>query len=337
MYTSPINRRSFLFKTSLATSGLALGGFIPTQGIASNSSDSETVLNFNNTLTYSFKIGTWDAWSICDGSSMFPNILNFMAPVEDHEKMTMALETALLTPDPFQFYFNILVLKKDAELIIFDSGYGTEGPATAGRLITELKKIGAEPGDVTHLFLSHAHPDHIGGMVDKSNKPVFQKAKIIVTEPEVAFWTSGSPDFSKSRFPKQMLKGLIPKNIAAFEALKSLLEVVPYDSEPISGIKVLDGAGHTAGHAIYNIKSENDELFHISDLAHNHVLMFENPVWNIAFDTFPEKAIERRTYWFKLLAEKKVPVFGFHMPFPAIGHITAKAEKSFRWLPKSWI
>lgn len=330
-----ISRRDFFSKTTVTASALTIGSLLPFRVIASEADASP--LNFKNVLTYQFKIGEWDAWSISDGSSMFPNILQFMAPVEEHNKMETAIEEAFLSADPFQFYFNILVLKKGSELVIFDGGYGSGGPATAGKLITELKKIEAEPGDVTHLFLSHAHPDHIGGMLDEKNKPTFPNAKIIVTEPEVSFWTSGKPDFSKSRFPKEMLTGLIPKNIAAFEALKTSLEIVPYDSEPIPGIAVLDGSGHTAGHAVYHIKSGSDELFHMSDLAHNHILMFENPLWNIAFDTFPEKAIERRIYWFSEISKKRIPVYGFHMPFPAIGHITAKVDKSFRWVPQSWI
>lgn len=43
-----------------------------------------------------------------------------------------------------------------------------------GFLLESLSKAGFKPEDVTDVFISHAHPDHIGGLIDKSGKLVFQ-------------------------------------------------------------------------------------------------------------------------------------------------------------------
>ncbi len=47
-----------------------------------------------------------------------------------------------------------------------------------------------EPGDITHVILSHLHFDHCGGLIRKSESgnviPAFPKAKLIVQKGELA-------------------------------------------------------------------------------------------------------------------------------------------------------
>nr|WP_245606133.1 MBL fold metallo-hydrolase [Thermus amyloliquefaciens] len=38
--------------------------------------------------------------------------------------------------------------------------------ASGGRLLEHLALAGYAPEDITHVFLTHGHPDHIGGLVD---------------------------------------------------------------------------------------------------------------------------------------------------------------------------
>ena len=49
----------------------------------------------------------------------------------------------------------------DVERKIFSYGEGW--------LLDHLRALGMEPGDITHVILSHLHFDHCGGLIRKSN------------------------------------------------------------------------------------------------------------------------------------------------------------------------
>jgi len=53
------------------------------------------------------------------------------------------------------------------------------------------------------IFVTHAHLDHIGGLADAANNPVFASARIIAARTEVDFWTSDSPNLSGMRTPPE--------------------------------------------------------------------------------------------------------------------------------------
>ncbi len=325
------NRRDFLAIGSLATTGLVLSPLISstTRAVAPE-------VNFSNALSYRFQLGEWEAFALADGSQMNAGALNFMFPAAARPQMRQALEQAAVAADAIQFYYNILVLCRGQEVVLFDGGNGmARGPQT-GRLLAQMQTVGLEPGDVTHVLLSHAHPDHIGGLVDDQGKVVFSKAQVLISEKEHAFWQAESPDFSKSVLPKERIEGMVKLARGNLNVLASRLEVLPFGTQVLDSITLEDGAGHTPGHTVYRIVSGGEEMFHIVDLAHNHVVMLADPTWHIAFDIQPEQAVERRKFWFKQLAETRTPVFGFHLPFPALGNIVTAGE-GYRWVPQSWI
>lgn len=119
-----------------------------------------------------------------------------------------------------------------------------------------------------------------------------------------------------------------------FDALRENRQPLQPGAQLFGGaITVLEAPGHTAGHAIYRIRSGNETLFHISDLAHHQVLMFANPGWMISFDDLPEAAAATRQKEFARAAETRERVFGFHLPWPGLGRIVAN-ENGFSWVPE---
>ncbi len=67
---------------------------------------------------------------------------------------------------PGLYYFTGLLVGRvymieDADgLTIIDAGLGS----AAGKIIKQLKAAGHEPSDVKRILVTHAHPDHVGGL-----------------------------------------------------------------------------------------------------------------------------------------------------------------------------
>jgi glyoxylase-like metal-dependent hydrolase (beta-lactamase superfamily II) len=56
-----------------------------------------------------------------------------------------------------------------------------------------LKSEVITPEEITTVILTHAHPDHVGGVLDTSGKPAFANAQYVMSKTEWDFWTS-KPD-----------------------------------------------------------------------------------------------------------------------------------------------
>ena len=75
------------------------------------------------------------------------------------------------------FWAYAYLVQKDDTHILIDCGSGTE--ASHANLLNGLQQVGLQPSQLTHIFLTHAHIDHYGGL--SQLKPITQ-AKIGVHE-----------------------------------------------------------------------------------------------------------------------------------------------------------
>ena len=285
---------------------------------------------------YKFSVGKFEAWSISDGWGTFrQGVTKKMWPPADRPRMQEAMRAKGERPDDMTLYINILLLRRGKEVILVDAGFGPHPNPTWGWLADALGGIGIAFADVTHVLLSHSHIDHIGGLA-ADNRILFPNAAVHVLREEVDFWRAKEPDFSKSHRTDNIPQMI--KNVrASFDTLQPNL-VLHRDGDQIldGAITIIHAPGHTDGHAIYRIQSDGQSLLHLSDLAHNHVLMFENPDWFIDFDHVPAQAIASRRKHFAQLAATRERAYGFHLPWPGLGVVASDGKQGYQWLPESW-
>lgn len=72
--------------------------------------------------------------------------------------------------------------------------------------------------------------------------------------------------------------------------------------------------GHTPGHTIIRIYSENEELYHIADIVHSQIISFEHPEWIYNSDTDYNEGIKTRQNALERLSNSGSLFFAYHLP-----------------------
>jgi glyoxylase-like metal-dependent hydrolase (beta-lactamase superfamily II) len=331
-----VSRRRLLTLTAGAGAALALERLVaPSRALAAPVSRLASGAPFVPAIL-PFMIGDVQAYSISDGTIVLPTIQPLIAPEGDPAAVAANLQAAYLPTDHAAFGVNILLLRLGSRLVLVDAGNGIGGAPATGHLVASLATLGITPDQITDVVVSHAHGDHIAGLVDPTSGALtFPHADVHINGVESAYWTSASPDTSKLRLPPEQRAA----SVAA--AKKTLLAVGGklHSAEPgvaiLPGIELVSAYGHTPGHCAIRITSGSTQVVHIADLVHHPTLQFAHPEWTIAFDSDPAAAIVARRQLFERLAADKTLVFTYHLPFPGIGYIRATGG-AYEWVPRNW-
>jgi glyoxylase-like metal-dependent hydrolase (beta-lactamase superfamily II) len=97
----------------------------------------------------------------------------------------------------------------------------------------------------------------------------------------------------------------------------------------------MESFGHTPGHMTYMVESAGQQLVLIADLANHPVWSLAYPDWEVRFDADKAAAAASRRKVLGMLAADRIPMIGYHMPFPAAGYV-APREDGFRYVPVSY-
>ena len=318
-----MNRRTVIRQTAL----VALLGLTDIKGLLAATNFKNEVKGFHR-----FTMGKLRLTVVTDGHILMKPVQPNFAIGIDPSVVEKKLEDNFASKLEVDLGINILVVRSAERVILIDTGCGANFGKDSGWLIDNLANTGIKADEVTDVVISHAHPDHIGGLTDGAGRIVFPNAEVYISRIEHDFWMSASPDFSKSKIKDEGLKKLVidvaRKNIMA---LKPRLHLVEDGQEILGCMKMELAAGHTPGHCIIQVFSEGVSLCHVADLVHSQFLVFENPEWGFEGDTDFELAIKSRRKVLAELAASRSMVFSYHLPWPGIGHVRNKGE-GFEWV-----
>lgn len=275
---------------------------------------------------FRFMLGDFQVIAISDGTTDLPmdQLLQGTAP----DKVKAAAKKAFLGM-PVETSFNGFLVNTGTKVLLIDTGAGTLFAPTLGKFAANLKAAGYTPDQVDEIYITHFHPDHVGGLVT-DGKLNFPNAVVRADKREADFWLS-----------KENLEKADKGSKGSFQAAQSMLD--PYvkagkfkpfdgDTELVPGVKAHASYGHTKGHTSYIAESKGQKIVFIGDLMHFAAMQFADPSISIKFDTDAKAGMTERKKAYAEAAKDGYWIAGAHLSFPAVGHLVASG-KGYTFIP----
>jgi len=322
-----MNRFQRLFQLSVLSAAIAVGGgallVAPNAAQAAAPQVRTQAPGF-----YRAMLGDFEITALSDGTVDLdvPKLLH-----EPAARTDAALARAFVKA-PLETSVNGFLINTGSKLVLIDAGAGSLFGPTLGKLADSIKAAGYTPDQVDDIFITHFHPDHVGGL-SANGQRVFPNATLHADKSESDFWLSQAnldkaPDAMKGFF--QGAQGSVNPYVAAGK-----YQPFDHDTEVVPGIRTRASHGHTAGHSSYVVESKGQRLVVIGDLIHVAAVQLANPGVTIEYDSDAKAAAASREAVFKQAAKDGALVAAAHLQFPGLGHLRASGA-SWQWVPVNY-
>jgi glyoxylase-like metal-dependent hydrolase (beta-lactamase superfamily II) len=285
---------------------------------------------------YRTMLGEFEVTVLSDGVLPFKvqGLLTNITPAQLDSDLALAF-----LKEPVELSVNGFLINTGAKLELIDTGTGGAFGPSVGKLLANLTAAGYRPEQVDDIYITHMHGDHIGGLM-KDGKAVFPNAIVHAARQEADHWLSettmnAAPAAQKGGFQQAMAIFKPYREANHFQAFDGDTELSP-------GIRSVNAFGHTPGHTMYLVTSQNESLLLWGDLMHVAAAQFPNPSVTINFDSDSPAAARVRIKTFADVAAKGYLVGGAHLSFPGLGHLRANGPEapgnvvSYTYVPVSY-
>ncbi len=224
---------------------------------------------------------------------------------------------------------NVTLYRDGENTVLFDAGAGTEFQPTTGQLLDGLDAAGVAPEDITHVIFTHAHPDHLWGVLDDFGDPLFTEATHLIGRDEWDYWTNPATVDEIGEARQAFAVGAA-RRLAIIE---DSIQFFDDGDELLPGVTAAATFGHTPGHMGFRIGNGAEGAFIAGDAIGNAHVSFTRPDWPIGSDQDRDRGAATRSRLMEMLAEEESILVGFHLPNGGIGRV-ARAETGFRFVEK---
>jgi glyoxylase-like metal-dependent hydrolase (beta-lactamase superfamily II) len=230
-----------------------------------------------------------------------------------------------------QFPFRTVVVDTGTARVLIDPCrpdwmIGTKYEGTDCRpgpsMVVRLAEIAIGPETITHVVMTHYHPDHASGFTVEQNRnwaPVFPKARYYLGRGDWECRVQAGLADPTSR---------IARSIGVVHAL-GLLELVNKPLDLVDGVRLIPAPGESPGHLIVRVRSENQTFYYIGDLYHAPVEV-EHPTWMAPWND-REANLRSRSAFTKAALTEHALVLGSHLP---LARLRQKAG-AIIWVPET--
>ena len=218
---------------------------------------------------------------------------------------------------------NVALVRHGADLILIDAGSGPDFAPQRGHLADRLAKAGIATESITKVVFTHAHPDHFWGVLDPlDDTPLFAKARHFMTAVDRDYWLKPGVETTVP----DAARGAALGTQRRLKQLSDRIETFRPSAEIVPGLAVIDTSGHSPGHISLILQSGTSKLMIGGDVLIEPVLSFARPAWPWGPDWDQDKGIAARRRTLEMLTADKVPLLGYHLPWPGIGHVERRGD-----------
>ena len=257
------------------------------------------------------KIGQYNLYSIetsefgLDGGAMFGIIPKPLwekeSPADEMNRIGMVTRSLLLV--------------SDSRKILIDTGNGTKWDEKYKKIYnidtsrynieSSLAKYGFTATDITDVFCTHLHFDHVGGNTK------IEDGKIVPTFPNAKYWVS-LENWNLANHPSQKDSGSFMEIDWKVLAENGMIEIVDGYESFIDGIEPYLTYGHTTGLMHPVISDVNQTIFYGADIF---PMVAHIPVpWVMAYDIHPVVTVQEKEILLSKIVNENWVLFFEHDP-----------------------
>ena len=223
---------------------------------------------------------------------------------------------------------NLTLLRDGDRTVLFDIGSGSNFLDGTGTLLDSMDELGVDPEEVTHVVFTHAHPDHLWGVLDDMDDPTLPNAQYMISDVEWDYWTG---DKATKELPEELLSfaagakrylSAIENNITQFKAGE---EILP-------GIQAVASHGHSPGHTSFEVRNGSESVMVVGDAIAHELISFAKPDWYAGSDQNKAEGAATRVKLLDRLTADKTRMIGYHLPDGGFGHVEKVGNKGYRFV-----
>lgn len=231
---------------------------------------------------------------------------------------------------------NCVLVESGGDLVLIDSGIGDKNDEKfrrmfgmeegAERLPESIRRAGFDPGDVTHVLLSHLHFDHCGWNTREAG------GKLVPTFPRARYWLERG-EVDHARHPNERDRASYdPRNWEPlFDA--GVVELFDDEAAPAAGVRAVKAAGHNRDMCVVLFEGgpgEQTAVFWADLVPTASHLPYP---WIMGYDLYPVTTLENKKRWLPRAAEEGWLAIFEHDPQVPVARLAADRPGRYRAEP----
>jgi glyoxylase-like metal-dependent hydrolase (beta-lactamase superfamily II) len=224
-----------------------------------------------------------------------------------------------LDPDSYTPPCNLTLYQDGTNTILFDVGSGPDFMPSAGKLDAALDAANLTHDDITHVVFTHAHPDHLWGLLDDFDEPQFANAQYLMGRAEFDYWTDPDTVNTIGETRTTFAVGAARR----LDLIADQLQFIEDGQEPLPGVTALLTPGHTPGHMAFVL---GGRALVVGDAISNDHVAFYTPGYSSGSDQDPDLAAQTRMALLDQITADDLAIIGFHLPEGGIGRVARNGE-----------